>query len=71
MAQASRPVSRRRRLPLLGLFDTLLARNGEGDDRFCAGDGEFDVVGRGPGCDTVEADAHDLVGADCERLVRK
>ena len=43
----------------------------EGDDRVFAGDGEFDVVGCGPGRDTVEADRTDLVGRDCERVVRR
>ena len=43
----------------------------EGDDRFLARDGEFDVVGCGPGSDTVFADRQDLVGRDCERVVRR
>ena len=43
----------------------------EGNDRFLARDGEFDVVGCGPGSDTVVADRQDLVGRDCERVVRR
>jgi hypothetical protein len=42
----------------------------EGDDRILARDRAFDVVGCGPGRDTVVADAGDLVGRDCE-LVRR
>lgn len=43
----------------------------EGDDRFLARDGEFDVVGCGTGRDTVLADRGDLVGFDCEQVVRR
>jgi hypothetical protein len=42
----------------------------EGNDRFLARDGEFDVIGCGPGRDTVLADRQDLVGVDCE-VVRR
>jgi hypothetical protein len=35
-----------------------------------ARDGEFDVVGCGPGRDRVVADRGDLVGVDCERVSR-
>jgi Tol biopolymer transport system component len=40
---------------------------GSGDDRIHSRDGAFDVVGCGPGRDTVLADRRDLVGEDCER----
>lgn len=43
----------------------------EGDDRFLAWDRDFDVVGCGPGRDTVLADRQDLVGRDRERVVRR
>jgi Tol biopolymer transport system component len=43
---------------------------GDGDDRIVSRDGAFDVVGCGPGRDTVLADRRDLVGEDCERLTR-
>jgi Tol biopolymer transport system component len=43
---------------------------GDGDDRIEARDGAFDVVGCGPGRDTVLADGRDLVGEDCERTQR-
>ena len=42
-----------------------------GDDRFDARDGGFDVVGCGSGRDSVRADRGDLVGFDCERVVRR
>jgi TolB protein len=38
-----------------------------GNDRINAKDGAFDVIGCGPGTDTVIADPNDLVGRDCER----
>jgi Tol biopolymer transport system component len=41
-----------------------------GGDRILARDGAFDVVGCGSGFDTVLADPVDLVGADCERVLR-
>jgi Tol biopolymer transport system component len=40
---------------------------GSGDDRIHSRDGGFDVVGCGPGRETVLADRRDLVGEDCER----
>jgi Tol biopolymer transport system component len=43
---------------------------GAGDDVIDARNGRFDVIGCGPGVDTVSADPHDLVGADCERVTR-
>ncbi len=43
---------------------------GDGDDRISARDGAFDVVGCGPGRDSVVADRRDLVGADCELVSR-
>lgn len=43
----------------------------DGDDQVLAQDGEFDVVGCGPGRDTVAADLLDLVGRDCELVVRR
>ena len=43
---------------------------GPGADSLRARDGGWDVVGCGPGEDTVDADALDLVGADCERVAR-
>jgi Tol biopolymer transport system component len=43
---------------------------GAGDDRIAARDGAFDVVGCGPGRDSVSADSRDLVGIDCERVAR-
>ena len=42
-----------------------------GNDRIGAADGTFDVVGCGPGVDSVTADRVDLVGRDCERVVRR
>ena len=42
----------------------------DGNDRFYARDGEFDVVGCGAGRDSVVADRGDLVGRDCERVSR-
>ena len=39
---------------------------GPGNDVLVAVDGGFDVVGCGPGVDTVRADRGDLVGVDCE-----
>jgi Tol biopolymer transport system component len=39
---------------------------GPGDDVLVAVDGSFDVVGCGPGVDSVRADRGDLVGVDCE-----
>lgn len=42
----------------------------EGNDTIFARDGTFDVVGCGSGRDTVYADRVDLVGNDCERVVR-
>jgi dipeptidyl aminopeptidase/acylaminoacyl peptidase len=59
--------------------DTLIASaaghdrlfGGAGSDRIEArNDGHFDVVGCGPGTDTVLADRRDLVGVDCERVLR-
>jgi len=41
-----------------------------GDDWIDARDAGFDVVGCGPGRDTVLADRQDLVGVDCERVSR-
>jgi len=41
-----------------------------GNDRILARDGTFDVVGCGPGRDSVVADGGDLVGRDCEHVVR-
>lgn len=41
-----------------------------GDDTFFAQDHRFDVLGCGPGRDVVLADRRDLVGRDCERVVR-
>jgi dipeptidyl aminopeptidase/acylaminoacyl peptidase len=43
---------------------------GAGNDLLVAVDGGFDVVGCGPGLDTVRADRGDLVGVDCERVSR-
>jgi dipeptidyl aminopeptidase/acylaminoacyl peptidase len=43
---------------------------GEGDDRIDARGGGFDIVGCGPGIDTVAADRRDLVGVDCETVAR-
>jgi Tol biopolymer transport system component len=43
---------------------------GDGDDTIDARDGAFDVVGCGPGWDTVAADRRDVVGVDCERVSR-
>jgi Ca2+-binding RTX toxin-like protein len=42
-----------------------------GNDRFLARNGSFDVIGCGPGRDTVIADRIDLVGPDCERVSRR
>ena len=39
-----------------------------GNDTFHARDSRFDVIGCGPGLDTVHADRRDLVGKDCERV---
>lgn len=39
---------------------------GPGDDVLVAVDGGFDIVGCGPGVDTIRADRGDLVGVDCE-----
>jgi Tol biopolymer transport system component len=61
----------------LGGRDRLRGGRGEdrlfgagGDDRIEARDGAFDVVGCGPGRDSVVADRRDLVGEDCERVLR-
>jgi Ca2+-binding RTX toxin-like protein len=43
---------------------------GRGDDRVLARDGASDVIGCGPGRDSVTADRRDLVGRDCERVSR-
>ncbi len=43
----------------------------QGNDRILARDGSFDVVGCGPGQDSVVADRRDLVGLDCERVRRR
>jgi Tol biopolymer transport system component len=43
---------------------------GPGADRIVARDEAFDVVGCGAGRDTVVADDDDLVGVDCERVLR-
>jgi Tol biopolymer transport system component len=44
---------------------------GTGNDAVRSIDGSFDVVGCGPGRDTVVADRVDLVGVDCERVRRR
>ena len=44
---------------------------GEDNDTIDARDGSFDVVGCGPGHDTVVTDRIDLVGVDCERVTRR
>jgi RTX calcium-binding nonapeptide repeat (4 copies) len=43
---------------------------GEGADSLNAKGGGFDVVGGGPGRDTVRADRGDRVGVDCEGVTR-
>ncbi len=43
---------------------------GDGDDTIDARGGGFDVVGCGPGSDTVRADRADYVGVDCEQVRR-
>ena len=43
----------------------------EGNDRIVARDGRYDVIGCGPGRDSVLADRGDLVGSDCEQVVRR
>ena len=48
--------------------DRLFGENG--NDRIDARDGGFDVIGCGPGKDTVLAGRTDLVGADCEHVRR-
>lgn len=59
----------------LGGADTITGGRGtdrlfgeSGNDWINAKDGAFDVVGCGPGTDTVAADLVDLVGRDCERV---
>ncbi len=44
---------------------------GPGNDRVLARNGHFDLIGCGPGIDTVVADASDAVAADCERVRRE
>jgi Tol biopolymer transport system component len=44
---------------------------GAGSDVLRVVDGRFDVVGCGPGVETVLADRGDLVGIDCERVRRR
>jgi hypothetical protein len=44
---------------------------GDGDDSIEARDRAFDVVGCGPGRDSVVVDRRDLVGEDCERVLRR
>ena len=44
---------------------------GDGNDAIDARDGTFDVIGCGPGRDTVRADRSDYVGVDCERVTRR
>lgn len=44
---------------------------GDGNDTIDARDGTFDVVGCGPGHDSVDADRIDLVGVDCEHVTRR
>jgi Tol biopolymer transport system component len=44
---------------------------GDGADKLLARDGSFDVVGCGSGRDDVVADRVDLVGVDCERVLRR
>jgi dipeptidyl aminopeptidase/acylaminoacyl peptidase len=41
---------------------------GEGNDVISAANGRFDLIGCGPGADSVIADWQDHVGSDCERL---
>jgi Ca2+-binding RTX toxin-like protein len=43
---------------------------GSAADTIDAVDGEADTISCGPGTDTVKADAADVVGADCETVVR-
>jgi Tol biopolymer transport system component len=43
---------------------------GAGDDTIEARNGRFDVIGCGPGLDSVVADPVDRVGVDCERVTR-
>jgi hypothetical protein len=43
---------------------------GAADDTIKARDGETDTISCGPGEDTVEADAQDVVAADCEHIDR-
>jgi hypothetical protein len=42
-----------------------------GHDRIDSRDAERDVVGCGPGRDTVQADRVDVVGNDCEQVTRE
>lgn len=44
---------------------------GDGNDRLLAHDHAFDVVGCGAGRDSVLADRADLVGVDCEQVLRR
>lgn len=44
---------------------------GVGDDSIDARGGGFDVIGCGPGGDTVHADRADYVGVDCEQVTRQ
>jgi hypothetical protein len=48
-----------------------VVRGGPGNDTIHAADGERDVISCGPGRDRVVADRIDLVGRDCERVVRR
>jgi Ca2+-binding RTX toxin-like protein len=44
---------------------------GYGRDLLRSADGIIDIVGCGPGADSVVADPEDLVGVDCERVRRR
>ena len=44
---------------------------GDGNDSIDARGGGFDVVGCGPGADTVRGDRTDYVGVDCEQVTRR
>ena len=57
-----------RKSPTLRVIDVDLKLTAAGDVTFGdAKDGAFDIIGCGPGRDTVVADPIDLVGSDCER----
>jgi Tol biopolymer transport system component len=58
--------------------DTILGGRGsdrlfgqDGNDRFRTWDGEFDIVGCGPGRDSAVTDPGDRVGLDCEQVSRR